>query len=107
MAEASQTASFPRRCGTARPHFLPGDRRHACESGVPAGREIGPRGLPATRPYTPAVRRWVCIVALLAGFSGTGYAWSARPRLPVPVERLLDPRRPDPALPEGAWWRTT
>ena len=23
-AEASQTASFPRRCGTARPHFLPG-----------------------------------------------------------------------------------
>ncbi len=66
-----------------------------------------PKGLPATRPYTPAVRRWVCIVALLAGFSGAGYAWSARPRLPVPIERLLDPRRPDPALPEGAWWRTT
>jgi len=51
------------------------------------------------------VRRWVCIIALLAGFSGDRYAWTARPRPPIPVERLLDPRRPDPALPEGAWWR--
>ena len=50
------------------------------------------------RAYTPAMRRWVCIVALLAGFSGQGYAWSARPRMPVAIERergvtaaLLDP----------------
>ena len=37
------------------------------------------------------MRRWVCIVASLAGFSGEGYAWSARARIPIPVERLLDP----------------
>jgi len=53
------------------------------------------------------VRRWVCIVAFLVGFSGEGYVWTARPRIPVPVERLLDPRRPDPAIPEAAWWRTS
>ena len=66
---------------------------------------MGPEGSAGPRPYTPAVRRWFCIVALLAGFSGDGYAWSARPRIPVPVERVLDPRRWDPGLPEGAWWR--
>ena len=87
-AEASRTASFPRRCGTARPHFLP-----AARYGTPA--------------YTPAVRRWACIVAFLVGFSGNGYVWTVRPRIPVPVERLLDPRRPDPAIPEAAWWRTS
>lgn len=54
--------------------------------------------------YTPAVRRWVCIVAMLAGFSGGGYAWTARPRIAVPIVRVLDPRRPEPGLPEGAWW---
>ena len=86
--EASRTASFPRRCGTARPHFLPAGRL----------------GYPA---YTPAVRRWACIVAFLVGFSGNGYVWTVRPRIPVPVERLLDPRRPDPAIPEAAWWRTS
>jgi hypothetical protein len=53
------------------------------------------------------VRRWVCIVALLVGFSGQDYTWSARARIPIPVERLLDPRRPDPGLPEGAWWNLT
>jgi hypothetical protein len=58
-------------------------------------------GLP---PYTPAVRRWVCIVAMLAGFSGDRYLWAARPRVPVPVVRVLDPRRPEPGLPEVAWW---
>ena len=60
-----------------------------------------------SRTYTPAVRRWVCIVAMLVGFSGEGYAWTARPRIPVAVERPLDPRRPDAGLPEGAWWRLT
>jgi hypothetical protein len=57
--------------------------------------------------YTPAVRRWVCIVAFLLGFSGDGYVWTVRPRIPVPVERLLDPDRHDPALPEAAWWQTS
>ncbi len=57
--------------------------------------------------YTPAVRRWVCIVAFLVGFSGDGYVWTVRPRIPIPVERLLDPDRHDPDLPEAAWWRTS
>lgn len=60
------------------------------------------RGTPT---YTPGVRRWVCIVAFLVGFSGDGYVWTARPRIPVPVERLIDADEHDPALPEAAWWR--
>lgn len=56
------------------------------------------------RPYTPAVRRWVCIVVLLVGFSGEGYAWAARPRIPVTVERLVDPAGA-PDLPRPDWWR--
>lgn len=41
---------------------------------------------------------------MLAGFSGDGYAWAARPRIAVPIVRVLDPRRPEPGLPEMAWW---
>jgi len=52
------------------------------------------------------VRRWVCVVALLWGFTRQDYAWTARPRIPIPVERLLVPGR-DPDLPEGAWWSLT
>jgi hypothetical protein len=44
---------------------------------------------------------------MLLGFSGDGYAWTAKPRIPVPVERLLDPERPDRGLPEGPWWELT
>jgi hypothetical protein len=36
------------------------------------------------------MRRWVCIVALLAGFSADGYAYTVRSRPPVPIERQLD-----------------
>lgn len=61
-------------------------------------------GHPSAAAYTPAVRRWVCIVAMLAGFSGGGYAWTARPRIAAPIVRVLDLRRPDPGLPEVAWW---
>src|SRR3954447_22052060 len=92
QSEASQITSFPRRCGTARPLSLPVDS--------PRG------GLRGPRPYTPAVRRWVCVVALLWGFTRQDYAWTARPRIPIPVERLLVPGR-DPDLPEGAWWSLT
>ena len=53
------------------------------------------------------MRRWVCIVAMLVGFSGDAYAWTSRPRIPIPVERLLDPEPEDPALPRGAWWSLT
>jgi hypothetical protein len=36
------------------------------------------------------MRRWVCIIALLAGFSADGYAYTVRSRRPVPIERRLD-----------------
>ena len=70
------------------------------------------RGLAAgsagTRPYTPAMRRWVCIIGLLAGFAGNGYVWTARPRLPVPIERSLDrsPARRG-TVPTGVWWQVS
>lgn len=51
------------------------------------------------------MRRWVCVIALLTGFAGEGYAWTARPRLPVAIERPLDPRGPGTGTgPTGAWW---
>jgi hypothetical protein len=55
------------------------------------------------------MRRWVCIIALLAGFSADGYAWTLKPRQPVPIERQLDREAPrplrDPGLrPTAAWW---
>jgi hypothetical protein len=56
------------------------------------------------------MRRWVCIVALLAGFSADGYAYTARTRIPVPIERSLteptDPRarRPGAMTRTAAWW---
>jgi hypothetical protein len=58
------------------------------------------------------MRRWVCIVALLAGFSADGYAYTVRTRAPVPIERPLDEptsaahaaaRRPDMTR-TAAWW---
>jgi hypothetical protein len=51
------------------------------------------------------MRRWVCIVALLAGFAGEDYARGARLREPVAIQRLLDPRPGGQGLtPTGAWW---
>ena len=60
------------------------------------------------------MRRWVCIVALLAGFSADGYAYTVRSRTPVPIERQLwepvDSRaaardvRPRPMTRTAAWW---
>jgi len=49
------------------------------------------------------MRRWVCIIALLAGFSADGYAWSARPRTPVAIERQLDAKLGG-LSPTTAWW---
>ena len=76
--------------GLAAMHRSPGgvDLRGliSCPAIVPKGASE------ATPPYTPAMRRWVCIVALLAGFSGDGYVRSARRRDPVAVERSIDPR---------------
>lgn len=52
------------------------------------------------------MRRWFCVFVLLTGLAGSGYAWTARPRIPVPIERPLDPRsdRQGTVL-TGAWWR--
>jgi hypothetical protein len=51
------------------------------------------------------MRRWVCIVALLAGFSASDPSWSARPRLLIPIERPLDAMdRVAGGLPAAAWW---
>jgi hypothetical protein len=49
------------------------------------------------------MRRWVCIIALLFGFSADSYAWSVRPRTPVPIERQIDPASPG-LSPTMAWW---
>ena len=73
---------------TARPHFLPVVLRP-----ISGCRALRPR------PYTPAMRRWVCIVALLAGFSGDDYVRGVRLRQPVadrapdrPTRRSARPR---------------
>jgi hypothetical protein len=53
------------------------------------------------------MRRWVCIVALLAGFAADDYVRGTRLRQPVAIERLIgewrgrDSRGVDPT---GAWW---
>ena len=59
------------------------------------------------------MRRWVCIITLLAG-PADGYAYSARPRNPVPIERPLDePRIAGAAVVRrdlsrtAAWWART
>lgn len=59
-----------------------------------------------TRPYTPAMRRWVCIAALLAGFAGDDYVRGVRLREPVAVERLIETGRRGTRglVPTGAWW---
>ncbi|HEU4918121.1 MAG TPA: hypothetical protein VFT20_00175 [Candidatus Limnocylindrales bacterium] len=56
------------------------------------------------------MRRWVCIVALLAGFTAEDYTRSVRLRSPIAIERPLDA---PPGLVGGgtrfgttlAWWR--
>jgi hypothetical protein len=52
------------------------------------------------------MRRWVCIVALLAGFAGDDYVRGIRLREPVAVERLIETRRRGThgLVPTGAWW---
>lgn len=70
-------------------------------------RPTDPAGPSSCAAYTPAVRRWVCIVAFLVGFSGDGYVWTMRSRIPIPIERVLDDDRHDPDLPQAVWWRTS
>lgn len=52
------------------------------------------------------MRQWARVVALLLGLAGNGYVATARPRIPVAIERRLEPQ-----LVEGRtirtldWWR--
>ncbi len=51
------------------------------------------------------MRRWVCVIALLAGFSGGGYAWTTRYRQPVPIVRQVDPGAGEGGLARTLrWW---
>jgi hypothetical protein len=51
------------------------------------------------------MRRWVCVIALLFGFSGEGYAFNARPRIPVAIVRELPIQgRGHGLVPTLAWW---
>jgi hypothetical protein len=56
------------------------------------------------------MRRWVCIVALLAGFSAEDYTRTIRLRNPVAIERPLDgpaglAARGSSFATTLAWWR--
>lgn len=64
-------------------------------------------GVVQAPPYTRAVRRWVVIVTLLAGFSRTDYVWSARVPRPTSIVRLLDQDRRAHGQPTTAWWVLT
>src|SRR5436190_21937623 len=55
-AEASQTTSFPRRCGTARPHFLPSVGSSVYSAG--GARPDRPRAGGAAVTSSPAPPRW-------------------------------------------------
>ena len=51
------------------------------------------------------MRRFVCVAALLFGFSGDRYAWTARVRMSVPIERPLHLAEPGRTRRTLAWWR--
>jgi hypothetical protein len=51
------------------------------------------------------MRRWVCVIALLFGFTGEGYAWTARPSAAVPIERRIGGRDGRQPSTTGKWWR--
>jgi hypothetical protein len=54
------------------------------------------------------MRRWVCVIALLFGFAGDGYAWTIGPRVPVAIERPYEPAsRRDGMAPTGVWWQAS
>ena len=52
------------------------------------------------------MRQWACVVALLLGLAGNGYVASVRIRLPVAIERRLEPRMFERGtLRTLDWWR--
>jgi hypothetical protein len=50
------------------------------------------------------MRRFVCVAALLLGFSGDRYAWTVRVRVPVPVTQPVRLREVDGTVRGPAWW---
>ncbi|HEX9551367.1 MAG TPA: hypothetical protein VF971_09755 [Candidatus Limnocylindrales bacterium] len=51
------------------------------------------------------MRRFVCVAALLFGFSGDRYTWTVRHRLPVPIERPVVLDETGATRRTLAWWR--
>jgi hypothetical protein len=52
------------------------------------------------------MRQWACVVALLLGLAGNGYVFSARSRLPIAIERPLEPALAgDRTRRTLDWWR--
>ncbi len=113
----SPSASFPgvRPCsrhrspgGVVRRGLVPFPDREGATQGSPSSPPPGPLRPPA---YTRPMRRWVCIVALLAGFAAQPQPRPSQRRTPIAIERLLDEdpdrgRRAGEAVrPTIAWWR--
>jgi len=52
------------------------------------------------------MRQWAAVVALLLGLAGNGYVAAARLRLPIAIERLLEPTTTDGRTKRTLdWWR--
>jgi len=80
-------------------HRSPGGVTCEASSAVRRDRFAGHR-------YPPAMRRWVCVVALLAGFVRDADIRGFRLREPVAIERLIDASWTGEhgLRPTGAWW---
>ncbi|MEO8468893.1 MAG: hypothetical protein ABI573_04410 [Chloroflexota bacterium] len=50
------------------------------------------------------MRRIVCVAALLFGFSGDRYVWSARPRMTVPVVQPVRLAEVGGTVRGPSWW---
>ena len=50
------------------------------------------------------MRRFVCVAALLVGFSGDRYAWMARPRAAVPVVQPVRLAENGGTVRGPSWW---
>ena len=72
-----------------------------------ADRRVGfARQRPGDLRHTPGMRQWACVFALLLGLAGNGYVAAARIRLPIPIERRLEPEEYDGRLFRTLdWWR--
>ena len=76
------------RRGLAGPHRSPGDA------------SAGPSRI------LRAMRQWACVVALLLGLAGNGYASTVRIRLPIAIERPLEALTQERGLRRTLdWWR--